>query len=851
MFSDAAGDTMKNWVAARSIRTSRTLVQSRPMVLMAVVSMSFALVAGCAGTGPDGGGPDGGGSGGMYLDGKLLPADSGSIDLQKGTHVFSSKAGGTLRYSGAISGPGELRVELPATTTLVLDGELSYAGMTVESGTVDLTKAIDRSGNVTVLDAGVVKRIATPVDISSGVRVWLDALRTWTLFQDQSIGFPVSGAGQTVGFWKGLDKWKGVSATRSLTTGITSLGGGAGLVMSENSFQIPDVELRDEYTIAALYRPISIIEGRAGCVLSSWGTPGVEASICFSPVTGANKFDLVAGSYVATTGKWATTASYLYNVVADGTSRKFLPDAGVDTIIISAANDAGTVLQINGQQVSSESTPFESRNDSNFDYYIGRRWDRSEYVNMGLKEVIIANDFNSAETLTGYLAWRHGLQAQLDANHPFKAGAPTAVINKDGTSVYRPCDNGNTCLVSFQSSCSPRCNTGVRCGSANDCYSRSCVAGTCAAPECSPSCKTGFACGSDSDCTTQFCRNGFCDSRPLCAPFCGLGAACSAAADCLYSNCVNNLCAAPVCSPNCAAATKCSTSEDCVSSDCANGVCAALACSPSCAIGNKCSVGTDCSTKVCTTNRCAACSPTCAAGAACTLNTDCQSGLCSNNVCVAITCSPKCTTGAQCAQNTNCLSGVCTTNVCANPACSSNCAKDAKCGQNSDCLSKVCTDGLCANPACSGTCGKGVNCGLATDCLSGVCTNGLCANPACASACAKGAKCGLGTDCLSGVCTSGSCANPVCSPACPKDGKCGIDSDCLSGVCTSGLCANPACSSACAKGEKCGLGSDCLSGVCTSGFCANPACAPGCATGVKCAQNSDCQSGVCTKNLCT
>ena len=625
---------------------------------LGIFCFAVAFVMGCGGPG----GPNSG-NGPLQLDGKQLDLTSATIELDAGTHILSGGSG-TLKYSGTINGPGMLRVALNNTATLVLDGVLTHGNTTVESGTVDLTKAIDRSGKVKVIETGIVKKLANPADISSSLRLWLDSSRIWTLSNDSFSLSPVTETRKNVGNWKSLDNWKGYSAISSNATTTTFEGVDAGVLMFESYYLVPNLELRAEFTLAAVYRPQSVNDVNPGCLVAAWGSNISEIALCYWSTTNADKRDFLLGWYTNST--WKYTSSYLYDTTLDGGVKAFSSEVSVNTIVTASGNDAGSALQINGKQVSTGSTAFVSNDAVNFSYYFGRSWAANWHLNMYIKELVVTSDSQFVDIMTGYLAWHNGMQAQLAENHPYKLSPPTAVIDKSGSSVYRPCEGDKSCLVSFQSACAPKCGPGDRCGAIGDCLSRNCIDNKCAAAVCTSKCSDGSACSTSTGCASLNCVNNVCQS---CAPNCSKGAACAKNADCASGACSNNVCLAVACTPNCYTAQKCDANSDCLSTDCTNGSCAAPAGSPNIGSGGKCIE-----------------------------NSDCYSTVCVNKVCADPSCSPYCVEGAKCYSNGNCLSGTCTTSttkLCAAIACAGSCVAGSKCAQNNDCASKSCINYFC------------------------------------------------------------------------------------------------------------------------------------------------------------
>ena len=496
------GENMKN--SSVSVRTLNPIYSGlSALCSFAFIIIAFMLQIGCYG--PTGSAVS------LFLDGKQLPTSAGDIILDGGIRSLTVTGSGAVQFSGSILGPGELRVALPQSVTLQFEGEISQVRLMVESGTVDLTKAVDRSGNVSVSGSGIVKRLANPIDISASVRLWFDASRAWTLYQDISRVSSVTIAGQEVRFWQSLDPWRGIAALNDSNPVLIYVGPDAGVRLYQNSLTLPDIEIRNEYTLGAVYRPYSLALNKASCVITGWTSIGSDLSLCYFPATDASNISrLLAGYYI---DRWHYSISYVYDMTVDGTVSKFSVEANRDTLVTSTGDALGSTLQLGGQLISSGTVPLVTRDDARFTYYIGRRWDANDYLTMDLRELVVANDSKVSDALNGYLAWHNGLQSQLDSSHPYRLAPPTAVIDQSGTSVHRPCDGGKSCLVSFQAACTPRCTIGARCGTNGDCASGNCMDSKCALPACSPKCSTGSVCGADSDCASRLCLQGFCYDR--------------------------------------------------------------------------------------------------------------------------------------------------------------------------------------------------------------------------------------------------------------------------------------------------------------------------------------------------
>ena len=700
-------------------------------------------------------------SGTAFLDGKQISL-SNDLVFDGGVHSLTVTGNGVVQYVGSLSGPGELHIDLPQSATMIIEGDISQVRLVVERGTVDLTKAGDRSSNVSVTGSGIVKRLANPIDISSGLRLWLDASRVWSIYQDTSKSIAVTQPGQIVGFWQSLDRWRGVSAVRLKPSGVTYEGVDGGVRFNKSELHLPDIEVRNEYTLAAVYRPVSLGFDQPSCVFVGWSGTASDLGLCyFTAFSGSNS---VLNS-VYYSGFWFNAAFIPIDMIKEGTTILFPNVNGVDTLASSTGDSQGLKLHLSGQQVANSVNPFVARNDISFAYYIGRRWDGDQFLIMDLKELVVASDAKVVDALNGYLAWHNGLQSQLTSLHPYKSAPPTAIIDQSGTSVYRSCEAGKTCLVSFQASCSPQCTVSERCGANGDCASGSCVNGKCGLPVCSPSCKTGSVCGSNGDCASGLCLRGFCSVDAMCTPNCLIGESCASAADCFSQNCLNNVCAPPACSPNCNTNSRCIAPGNCLSGICTNSVCSAPTCASTaskCPLDSKCSVGAECASTLCISNVCKSCAPSCSIGVACSSNSDCYSGVCGpSKVCASPACSPKCMVGAKCVAGTDCISTKCSaSNLCETNTCSPGCLKDVGCSVGSECLSKSCVNNVCASPVCSPNCKVNEACYGNGDCLSNICDKNKCTSLPCWTAttkCVAGTKCADNTQCASGTCQNFLC----------------------------------------------------------------------------------------------
>ena len=649
---------MNTWVSGSLVQHTYQLSRVYFISLSIYICISLAFVAGCSGpvdsdtrAGP------------LQIDGKPLDLTSASMVLDAGVHIISGGSE-SVKYSGTISGPGMLRVVLNKNSTLVLDGVLTHGDTTVESGTVDLTKAIERSGKFHVTNSGIVKRLANPTDISSSLRLWVDSKRTWSILRDNYNVNPVDTINQNIAQWMSLDNWKSY-IPKTLNGDQTKFQGeDAGVGIDAGNFSVMNLDIRSEFTVAAVYQPLSVDGANPGCLVTAWGSNTSEFSVCYWTTTDPNTRDLKVGWYKG--GVWTYSSSFLINTTVDGSTKKFPIEASVDTILTAIGNKSGTELKVNGLQVSTGSIPFVSNDNIDFEYNFGGSWAYEWSLNMNLRELIITSDSQFVEALTGYLAWRNGLQAKLPGNHPYKLSPPTAVIDKSGSSVYRSCDGDKTCLVTFQSACAPRCLISDRCGNNGDCQSRNCINGKCEAAVCTFNCKNGTSCSAASGCASLNCKDNVCQS---CAPNCTKGAVCAISADCASLRCLDNLCQAVACTPNCYTAEKCDANSDCLSAVCINGSCGPPVGSPNIGRGEKCVDNSNCFSSVCNNKVCAdpACSPYCMEGARCYNNGNCLSGACATSttkLCTAINCTPSCAAGEKCAQNNDCSSKSCVNNFC-------------------------------------------------------------------------------------------------------------------------------------------------------------------------------------------
>jgi hypothetical protein len=88
----------------------------------------------------------------------------------------------------------------------------------------------------------------------------------------------------------------------------------------------------------------------------------------------------------------------------------------------------GLSVRLDGTQVASnsESNSFPTARD--FKMYVGGApYGDGFSADMDVKEILLTNqsDLTTAETIEGYLAWKHGLVSALPSDHPYKSAAPT------------------------------------------------------------------------------------------------------------------------------------------------------------------------------------------------------------------------------------------------------------------------------------------------------------------------------------------------------------------------------------------------------------------------------------------
>ncbi len=287
---------------------------------------------------------------------------------------------------------------------------------------------------------------------------------------------------------------------------------------------------------------------------------------------------------------------------------------------------------------------------------------------------------------------------------------------KDGTESDIDC--GGSCLA---------CPPAAACTGPNDCASRVCTNGVCAAPSCTDGVKNGAE--SDVDC------GGSCGT-------CQVGGRCEVPLDCVSGVCMRHLCVAGTCSDGvkngdetaidcggascsaCAAGQGCITGRDCSSEVCIAGTCAVATCSD--AVRNGSETGVDCGGGAC---------PACADGGGCMSGADCASNVCTNRVCLPAACGD----GVRNGQET----GI----DCGGPSCAA-CGTGGGCASPSDCVSGVCANDVCQAPTCTDGVRNGTE--TATDCGGLTCTS-----------CGQGLFCVINADCLSGNCVGGTCGPAV------------------------------------------------------------------------------------------
>jgi hypothetical protein len=261
----------------------------------------------------------------------------------------------------------------------------------------------------------------------------------------------------------------------------------------------------------------------------------------------------------------------------------------------------------------------------------------------------------------------------------------------------------------------PPCVGGQTCNGNADCYTNSCVSGSCtfcttAASNCGgpcPACPDNYACTAPTDCVSGHC------GVPVGAPGCS-----SQTAICQPSHCFNGVkdsneidvdCGpyggCDACGPGLACATGCG----CASNHCVAGACQPATCSDS--IQNQGETSTDCGGPNC---------PPCQNYYGCLVNSDCSSGHClaSNSYCYA--------------NRSLCVPATCSDGIKDNGemgidcggACRNSCATGESCTGQCDCFTGQCS----GNP---GTClcvASGHPCQYPSpaSCCSGVCNAGVC-----------------------------------------------------------------------------------------------------------------------------
>jgi hypothetical protein len=227
-------------------------------------------------------------------------------------------------------------------------------------------------------------------------------------------------------------------------------------------------------------------------------------------------------------------------------------------------------------------------------------------------------------------------------------------------SPSEPCCNSDGACIDFVCGGRPCTEAPDRCAKDEDCCTRICKKGRCAATVCN---EDKFQCSVDKDCCSGFCDPGssLCAAPPVCAK---AGEPCAIETDC----CPETHCsAAPGTIARACAKADCSLAlVDCATDDqCCSGRCdrATFSCAPACTYeGSACGADSDCCAGQCVNGACAG---TCSTSS-CTASEDCCSGSCVQGTCAA-PCSPvsthdPCTPGGPLARSTDltsCIDMVC------------------------------------------------------------------------------------------------------------------------------------------------------------------------------------------------
>lgn len=146
------------------------------------------------------------------------------------------------------------------------------------------------------------------------------------------------------------------------------------------------------------------------------------------PTRAANDYGTTSSIVMQLYGTTAGRTSLYYNSVDRVAG--IVATNGTTWNLVMSQRRSGTnaSIQVNGSTVTNATGLPLSPPNSLGEFSIGQDFARADSgMNGGIAEVLIYNsalDQNSIDRVTGYLAWKWGLQGNLPATHPYKNGAP-------------------------------------------------------------------------------------------------------------------------------------------------------------------------------------------------------------------------------------------------------------------------------------------------------------------------------------------------------------------------------------------------------------------------------------------
>ena len=363
---------------------------------------------------------------GLYFDGILILAASDSTTYDRDLHVLDGShsiriiGSGDFTFSEKFTGPGTVTITTDAGNTVFLKSPQENGGVDIASGTLDVTALRWATNMITRSGSGIIKRCATPPELSSELRAWFDASKAETIFSDELRTEPQTTPGGVVKGWTNLANPSLSASSRRAPSKLSNKKDA--IVLGESSFGMENLNLNNQATVIAVVKSLHLY----GSLPSIFSGDEIgrdaerESSVMLGvdPLSRVGKPNIVAGNLL---GSWILSEPHHFEY---GTKQMFGATWGAD----------GIFLQLDGSTVGKNTTPVHPFVKTKY-YKIGERWNAIDYWSGEYYELVVTSDTSDFEKLSGYVAWHNNIQDRLPEEHKYKDAPPVIVLTKDGSAI--------------------------------------------------------------------------------------------------------------------------------------------------------------------------------------------------------------------------------------------------------------------------------------------------------------------------------------------------------------------------------------------------------------------------------